>query len=175
MAIKFDNNTEAKAPNQLPPDDYYYGRITDAVIKQPKDITKNEYLNVTYELLDTSKTKVGVIFDILSESDKPFMEYKLKRWGQALGLAGKEFAGLSDIAKIIKGKVIIFRTKVEKSDQYGDRAVVDIGDEGIYYHKDEAANFFEPATAPIQPKADKGPTRIEDTDESALFGSEDDF
>lgn len=173
MAIKFDR-TEAKSPNQLPADGYYYGRITDAVMKQPKDVTKNEYLNITYELFDETKTKVGVVFDILTESDKPFMEYKLKRWGQAIGLAGKEFAGLADIAKIAKGKVIIFRTKVEKNEQYGDRAVVDIGDEGIYYSKNEASSFFETVSAPKKSK-ENAPVKVEDTDESAPFASDDDF
>ena len=64
------------------------------------------------------------------------MIYKLQRFGQALGLVGKSLE-LTDLSKIIVGKVIIFRTKIEESEGYAPKAVVDIGDEGIYYNKSE--------------------------------------
>ena len=54
MAINFQP-TEAKAPNQLPEPGYYYGKILEATMKQPKDVTKQPYLNITYELLDRGK------------------------------------------------------------------------------------------------------------------------
>ena len=144
MAINFQA-TEAKAPNQLPEAGYYYGKIIEASMKQPKDPTKNEYLSVTYELYDSNKNKAGRMYDMLMESEKPFMMYKLQRFGQALGLVGKSLE-LKDLTKITIGKVIIFRVKIEKNEQYGDRAVVDVGDEGIYYAKSESNNFFEPIT-----------------------------
>ena len=175
MAINFQQ-TDAKSPNQLPEPGYYYAKITAAEMKQPKDVTKNPYLNVTYDLLDASKNKCGVLFDIVSESDKPFMIYKLQRFGQALGLVGKSLE-LRDLPKIIVGKVIIFRVKIEKNEQYGDRAVVDINDEGIYYARTEAANFFELPKESTQ--AAPAPKKIEEPteDDSAPFdvGSDDDF
>ena len=177
MAISFQA-TEAKSPSQLPEPGYYYGKIIEAVMRQPKDITKNEYLNVTYELYDANKNKAGRMYDMVAESDKPFMIYKLQRFGQALGLVGKSLE-LKDLTKIIVGKVIIFRVKIEKNEQFGDRAIVDIGDEGIYYAKNEANNFFEtestpntyyaPAPAPIQPEStndrDSAPFDVDGTDE----------
>lgn len=175
MAINFQT-TEAKAPNQLPEPGYYYAKVTAAEMKQPKDVTKNPYLSVTYDLINADKNKCGVLFDIISESDKPFMMYKLQRFGQALGLVGKSLE-LKDLPKIIIGKVIIFRVKIEKNEQYGDRAVVDIGDEGIYYAKNEASSFFEVKTNPT-PAATPAPQPIQEdiTDESAPFDvGDDDF
>lgn len=171
MAINFQP-TEAKAPNQLPEPGYYYGKIIEATMRQPKDVTKQPYLNVTYELLDSAKNKAGRLYDILAESDKPFMIYKLQRFGQALGLVGKTLE-LADLAKIIVGKVIIFRVKIEESDGYAPKAVVDIGDEGIYYSKADAANFFEPtATSAAAPEKIEYVKPITDT--SALSVVDDD-
>lgn len=168
MAIRFQE-TEAKAPNALPKPGYYYGKILEASMRQPKDITRPPYLNITYELLDEFKNKCGRLYDIIAESDKPFMQYKLQRFGGALGLTGKEFE-LADLAKIIIGKVIIFKTKIEKSEGYADKAVVDIGDEGIYYHKSEAANFFNPAAAAPAAPAPKKIEAAKSTDnDSAPF------
>ena len=165
MAINFQP-TEAKAPNQLPEPGYYYGKIIEATMRQPKDVTKQPYLNVTYELLDSAKNKAGRLYDILAESDKPFMIYKLQRFGQALGLVGKTLE-LADLAKIIVGKVIIFRVKIEESEGYAPKAVVDIGDEGIYYSKADAANFFEPAPKKIEvePITDTSALSVVDDDE----------
>lgn len=180
MAISFQP-TEAKSPNQLPEPGYYYGKIIEATMKQPKDVTKNEYLNVCYELLDANKNKCGRVYDIIAESDKPFMQYKLQRFGQALNLTGKSLE-LKDLTKIIINKVIIFSIKIEKNDQYGDRAVVDVSDEGIYYAKEEAGKFFE--TAPTPTATVNAPAKIavvaDDTDpddDSAPFdvGSDEDF
>lgn len=178
MSINF-MKTDATAPNQLPIPGYYYGKILEASMKQPKDSTKQPYLNVTYELLDSAKNKAGRLYDIIAESDKPFMIYKLQRFGQALGLVGKSLE-LADLSKIIIGKVIIFRIKIEKSEEYAPKAVVDIGDEGIYYSKTEAANFFEPtpttitstAAAPKQIAVE--PIAKPTTDNSALSVVDDD-
>lgn len=176
MAIMFQH-TDAKAPNQLPTPGYYYGKIVEATMKQPKDATKSEYLSVTYDLLDQNKNKCGRIYDIIAESDKPFMVYKLQRFGQALGLTGKSLE-LKDLTKIIIGKVIIFSVKIEENAQYGDRAIVDIGDEGIYYAKTEASNFFETA-APATPTVSNAPEKLkeEPTEDSAPFdvGDDDEF
>ena len=176
MAISFQA-TEAKSPNQLPEPGYYYGKIVEATMKQPKDPSKSEYLNLTYDLYDCNKNKAGRMFDMIAESDKPFMIYKLQRFGQALGLVGKSLE-LKDLTKIIVNKTIIFRVKIEKNEQYGDRAVVDIGDEGIYYSKTEASNFFE-VEAP-KPVAAAPQHITEDTtdDNSAPFdvdGTDEDF
>lgn len=164
MAINFQK-TEAKSHNQLPDPGYYYGKIIEASMKQPKDITKQPYLNVTYELLDEHKNKAGRLYDIISESEKPFNIYKLQRFGQALNLVGKTL-DLNSLSKVIVNKTIIFRTKIEKSEGYADKAVVDISDEGIYYSTSEAPNFFEPL--PQAPTDAMAPKRIEtnNTDET---------
>lgn len=168
MPINFQH-TDIKAV-QLPTPGYYYGKIVEATMKQPKDLSKGEYLNVAYDLLDQNKNKCGRIYDIVAESEKPFMIYKLQRFGQALGLTGKSLE-LKDLTKIIVGKVIIFSVKIEKNEQYGDRAVVDVGDEGIYYAKEEAPNFFTNVT--------KAPEKLPTTpaDDSAPFdvGEDEDF
>ena len=181
MAISFQP-TEAKSPNQLPEPGYYYGKIVEASMKQPKDVTKNEYLNVCYELYDANKNKCGRIYDIIAESDKPFMQYKLQRFGQALDLVGKSLE-LKDLAKIIVNKVIIFSIKTEKNERYGDRSVIDISDEGIYYAKSEAAKFFDNVETATK-KVEDAPAKIQviddDTDpddDSAPFdvGTDEDF
>lgn len=171
MAINFQQ-TDIKAA-QLPEPGYYYGKIVEAVMKQPKDTSKPEYLNVTYDLLDQNKNKCGRVYDIVAESEKPFMIYKLQRFGQALGLTGKSLE-LKDLTKIIVGKVIIFSVKIEKSEQYGDRAVVDVGDEGIYYAKEEAHLFFTGVPVPSKAPEKLQPEPTEN--ESAPFDvGDDDF
>jgi len=172
MAINFQP-TEAKAPNQLPEPGYYYGKILEATMKQPKDVTKQPYLNITYELLDGAKNKAGRLYDIIAESDKPFMIYKLQRFGQALGLVGKSLE-LTDLSKIIVGKVIIFRIKIEESGGYAPKAVVDIGDEGVYYNKADAANFFEPVHVTATPAEAPKKIEVEQADTSALSVVDDD-
>ena len=174
MTINFQP-TDAKAPNQLPEPGYYYGKIIEATMRQPRDVTKQPYLNVTYELLDAAKNKAGRLYDIVAESDKPFMIYKLQRFGQALGLVGKALE-LADLPKVIINKVIIFRVKIEKTEGYADKAAVDIGDEGIYYNKADASNFFTPP-APLPSSETISPKKIkpeEVADTSALSVVDDD-
>ena len=80
-------------------------------------------------------------------------------------------------------KIIIFSVKTEKNEQYGDRSVIDIGDEGIYYAKSEAAKFFDNAGTTAT-KIEDAPAKIQvidnDTDpddDSAPFdvGTDEDF
>ena len=143
---------------------------------------KGEFVRFRDELYDDNKNKCGRIYDIIAESDKPFMQYKLQRFGQALGLVGKSLE-LKDLAKIIVNKIIIFSVKTEKNEQYGDRSVIDIGDEGIYYAKSEAAKFFDNAGTTAT-KVEDAPAKIQvidnDTDpddDSAPFdvGTDEDF
>ena len=104
MAISFDQLPDER-PNNLLEKGFYFGTITNAEMKSPKDTSKPDYLNLTIDLFDKNQKKVGRVYDIITESDAPAMRYKLKRLCTALNLnlSGKSFE-LKQLVKSLKDK-----------------------------------------------------------------------
>lgn len=142
MAINF-NSLPIDKPNALPESGAYYATIESAEMKQGKDPTKPPYLNIALALKDKSGKSCGKIFDILSESDKELVQYKLARFLIALDLAKLGVFELVDLVKIIKGKQLIVDVKQEEAkDGYPAKAVVDVFSGSVYYPISEAASIF---------------------------------
>ena len=77
--IHFNNLPDSGSSNTLVTGKHKV-KVTKAEMKQPKDPNKPEYLNVTLAIYDDSNNQIGTIWDILSESDKALVQYKLKRF-----------------------------------------------------------------------------------------------
>lgn len=153
MSINF-NALPKERPDNLPESGTYYGTITSAEMKQPKDPTKNPYLNICIALKDKTGKDCGRIYDILSESDKELVQYKLSRFIIALGLEKLGSFELVDLIKVIKNKQLIVDVKQEDpKDGYPAKAVVNLFDGSVYYPMSAAQEIFGVA-APAPAKAD---------------------
>lgn len=142
MAINFSSLPTNK-PNALPDNGTYYATIESAEMKQGKDPTKPPYLNIALALKDKNGKSCGKIFDILSESDKELVQYKVARFLIALGLAKLGTFELADLVKIIKNKELIVDVKQEEAkDGYPAKAVVDVFAGSIYYPMSDASIIF---------------------------------
>lgn len=142
MAINF-NSLPIDKPNALPENGTYYATIESAEMKQGKDPTKPPYLNIALALKDKNGKACGKVFDILSESDKELVQYKLARFLIALDLAKLGVFELVDLVKIIKNKQLIVDIKQEEArDGYPAKAVVDVFAGSIYYPISDATVLF---------------------------------
>ena len=154
MAINF-NSLPTSKPVNLPESGTYYATIESAEMKQSKDPTKPQYLNICLALKDKTGRACGKIFDIISESDKELVQYKIARFLIALDLAKLGSFELADLVKIIKNKQLIVDVKQEEAkDGYPAKAVVDVFAGSIYYPISEATTIFgtaapEAASTPV--------------------------
>ena len=135
-------------PNSLPESGTYYATIDSAEMKQSKDPTKPMYLNMGLALKDKYGKSCGKIFDILAESDKELIQYKIARFLIALGLDKLGSFELADLVKVIKNKQLIVDVKQEEpKDGYPAKAVVDVFSGSIYYPMSDATTIFGTTTA----------------------------
>ena len=142
MAINF-NSLPTNKPVNLPETGTYYATIDIAEMKQGQDTTKPQYLNICLGLKDKMGKSCGKIYDILSESDKELVQYKLARFLTALNLTNLGTFELADLVKIIKNKQLIVDVKQEEAkDGYAAKSVVDVFKNGIYYPMSEASAIF---------------------------------
>ena len=174
MAINF-NSLPTDKPNALPENGAYYATIESAEMKQGKDPTKPPYLNIALALKDKHGKSCGKIFDILSESDKELVQYKLARFIIALGLAKLGTFELLDLARIIKNKQLIVDVKQEEAkDGYPAKAVVDVFAGSIYYPISDAANIFGTEVRPESTKDNADVLTINASDAADVHTAEDD-
>lgn len=171
--INFDGLPMNK-PVNLPATGTYYGTIETAEMKQPADPTKPQYLNLCIALKDKNGTSCGKIYDILSESEKDLVKYKLARFLIALNLTNLGNFELVDLIKVIKNKQLIVDVKQEEAkDGYPAKAVVDVFSNNIYYPMSEASTIFGVApTTPAAPTAPAGITVIPDNDGLTINASD---
>ena len=161
------NSLPTDKPNALPESGTYYATIESAEMKPPKDPTKPMYLNMGLALKDRYGKACGKIFDILAESDKELIQYKIARFLLALGLDKLGSFELADLVKVIKNKTLIVDVKQEEAkDGYPAKAVVDVFSGSIYYSLDEASTIFgSDTTTPTTPAPAK-PTDINVIDDN---------
>ena len=169
--INFDSLPIDK-PNALPDSGTYYATIESAEMKQGKDPTKPPYLNICLALKDKSGKACGKVFDILSESDKELVQYKLARFLIALNLAKLGTFELVDLVKLIKNKQLIVDIKQEEAkDDYPAKAVVDVFAGSIYYPMSDAKIIFGTEATPVQTSA-TALNVVEDSDDLSINASD---
>lgn len=99
--VKFDALPKDKPSQNNVTDGRYTATIFDAKMVASKTTPGTEYLNVSF------KVDGGFVNENYFDSDKPFLLYKL---GRLLKACKVELAGegsLKDVAKVIKGKIVI--------------------------------------------------------------------
>lgn len=155
------NSLPVNKPNNLPETGTYYAVIDSAEMKQGKDPTKPQHLNLCLALKDKHGRSCGKIYDILAESDKNLVQYKIARFLTALNLTQLGSFELADLVKIIKNKQLIVDVKQEEAkDGYPAKAVVDIFSGSIYYPMSEASEIFGMTPNPSTPVATPTPDPV---------------
>lgn len=139
MSINFDS-VPKENPFGLPEPGIYYAVIKEAVMKDAKDASKPQYLNIKYELQDANSNVKGVMYDIMAESDSQVVLYKIGRFCRACGIPLTGSIELRDLAKIIVGKKIVVDVKIDDSNEKYIKPVVDLFSKEAYY---TAAEYSE--------------------------------
>lgn len=122
MAINFNALPDSSGFQNLELNGKYKAKIENAEMKTSK--TGLAYLSLRYSVFDKKDKKLGSVFDMQFDSDKPFLQYKLKKFieGFQLGITG-EFE-LSDLPKICIGKNAIVELTVEEPEGYDKRTII---------------------------------------------------
>lgn len=132
MALNF-NELPTEKPNSIIAAGRYVATIAAAEMKHAKDPSKPDYLNMRLDIFDNKNNKLGSVFDILTESAASLARYKLGRFLTALNLTLTNFE-LSDLVKLIVGKKLEVDLKIEETEGYAPRTVVDALSNEIYYN-----------------------------------------
>lgn len=74
----------------------YYAKVSKTEMKTSQ--AGNEYLSVTFDITDKDGNKKGKLFDMFFESDKSFLQYKLRRFVTACGIPCHGEMTLKDLA-----------------------------------------------------------------------------
>lgn len=120
-------------PFSIPEPGLYKAVIEEAEMRTPKtDATKPDYLNLKLSLYKADGTKAGVVYDIISESEKSAVMFKLGRLLKACDIPLIGSLELRDLAKIIKGKEIGVDITHDKTSER-PRAQVALFGGGVYY------------------------------------------
>lgn len=113
MAINF-SALPTDNPYSAPEPGFYKGKIVKTEMKQPKDVSKKQYLAVTYDLTDKNGKSAGKLFDNIFDSDTPALQYKLGRLALACKLPMTGVLELKDLGKIIVNKEVVLELEHDK-------------------------------------------------------------
>lgn len=167
------NSLPTDKPVNLPDSGTYYATIESAEMKQGRDITKPPYLNICLNLKDKNGKACGKVFDILAESDKQLIQYKIARFLLALGLEKLGQFELVDLIKVIKNKQLIVDIKQEEpKDGYPAKAVVDVFSGSIYYPMSDAKVIFG-ATVPTNHSSNSAEIEVVDEEDDLTIDASD--
>lgn len=155
MAINFNSlPTEKPALGVIIPKGTYLAKIVKAEMKQPKDETKDEYLNMELDITDiASNTSMGKMWSILTTSEAPLPRYQLARIIKALNLPINGDFELKDLTKMIVNKEmkVDICPEEKKDGTEPQRSVIDISAEIFYPVQDAVIQAAEDIlSAPTQ-------------------------
>jgi len=145
MAINFNALPDNASANLL-----VEGKHLVKIVKaEMKTSTKgNELLNLQLDVFNDKGNKIGTIFDMLMDSDKPLLQYKLKRFiiGFQIPITGT--FELKDLCKIVVGKEAYAELTIQHDERYPDKTQVDATKNEIYYPL-KAVDTMEQALADL--------------------------
>ena len=130
MAINYDALPSTK-PSSTVPAGFYKAKIMKAEMKVSQN-SGAPYLSIQYDVKDDAG-HTGKVFDMLFDSEKEFLRYKLQRFLTALNLTLPGSFELKDLCKLINGKELIVDVDVEDNAQYGKRNTINSFAHEIYY------------------------------------------
>lgn len=141
MGIKFDNlpqnKPEEMQAGNLPSEGFHKVTIKKAEVKTSK--AGNEYINLQL------KTEEGpMVFDVIMDSDKPALQYKLGRLIRACKFPLQGELTLEDLAGLLEGKQIvadIHHIEDTYNNETKTKAEVDIFKNDIFYTIEEFAGL----------------------------------
>ena len=123
MAISMDKVPDSN-PFSLPDEGFYKFTVIKAEMKQGQDLAKPPYLNLTLSLVNAAGQKCGNLFDMLSESDKPAILYKIGQFMKAVKVNLGPVVELKNLAKVIPGKQGVLEVEHRKDKDRNDREIV---------------------------------------------------
>ena len=135
MALNFDELPKER-PNNFPvlPNGKYPGITKKAEMRKSK--AGAYYMVVTTEYTDPETGTTVTVFDNFYTSDKPLNKFKIRQFLTAINIKPIGDFELSDVCKVIPNKKLGAALKIEKSDGYPDKNIVDVFDDEIYYKAD---------------------------------------
>ena len=92
----------------------------------------NSYLVVQIAVTN-ERGQTTTVFDNFFDTDKPLPRFKLAQFLRAVGVIPSGNFELKDLVKVINNRPLSVALKIEKSDGYPDKNVVDAFDTEIYY------------------------------------------
>lgn len=140
MAINFDSLPQEN-PFALPKPGVYKAKIVEAEMKQGKDLSKPEYLNLKFSLTDKNGKSCGSLYDIIAESDSSVVQYKTARFIRACGLPLTGSMELKDLAKVVKGRELALDVSHDNKSER-PRAQVDLFSREAYYLPSEFMDIY---------------------------------
>lgn len=151
MSINFDRLPKEKPEGMgeftLPAEGFHKATIHKTEMKVSK--AGNDYLSLQLKLSNGS-----IIFDIIMDSDKPALMYKLSRLIQACHLPLTGELTLEDLGKVILNKEIVVDVVHNESEYNGKtttRAEVEMFANDIYYPIEEYSTLIGEADSDEQP------------------------
>ena len=144
MAINFNALPNSSGfESLLVEDGLYILKIEKAEMRKPKATAKSqkEYLSLWYTVKDKDGKELGKMGDMQFDHDAPALQFKLRRFIEALKIPITGAFELSDLTKIVPGKELI--AHVTKDDNNGKpKSVVAIFEDKVYYPIEEKTTLF---------------------------------
>lgn len=140
--INFDNIPD-KNPTGPIDEGTYRAKVVKAEMKQPKDVTKPMFLEVTFNMTGVNGQSAKFV-DRFFESDSSFVLFKLKRFVGAANIPLAGNVALKDIAKLITNVEVVAVIGHNKNTYNGQERVeaqIDIFNSDCYYPMSDWAQF----------------------------------
>ena len=140
MALNFDNLPKSNPNGEGNSSNVLEKGIYPTVAKRAEMRTSGKGLNYLVVQLAVSSDKgQTMVFDNFFDMDKPLPRFKLAQFLRAVGTIPSGNFELKDLVKVINNRPLSVALKIEKSDGYPDKNVVDAFDPEIYYAANQAA------------------------------------
>ena len=141
MALNFNDLPASKPNGDSPSSNVFEKGIYPGIAKRAEMRTSkagSDYL-VVQIVITNEKGQTTTIFDNFFDTDKPLPRFKLAQFLRAVGTIPSGNFELKDLVKVINNRPLSVALKIEKSDGYPDKNVVDAFDPEIYYAANQAA------------------------------------
>lgn len=170
MAINYDSLPSTK-PQSNVPKGFYKATIVKAEMKTSKN-TGAQYLSIQSDITDDAG-HTGKLFDMLFDSEKEFLRYKLQRFLTALNLDLRGSFELKDLCKLINGKKYIVDVTIEEAkDGNPARNTVNSFENEIYYPISNWAALVPTASIPTTEEAPTAAISASDALDAVVDSSE---
>ena len=135
MALNFNDLPTSKPNGDSPSSNVFEKGIYPGIAKRAETRTSkagSDYLVVQIAVTNESG-QTTTVFDNFFDTDKPLPRFKLAQFLRAVGTIPSGNFELKDLVKVINNRPLSVALKIEKSDGYPDKNVVDAFDTEIYY------------------------------------------